>query len=68
MPKRRSVVLNAIVDAGSANLNVRSGPGANYAVIGKTPSGTSLTVIGESDGGEWTLIQTEQWPTGLGVQ
>ena len=30
-------IVKAVVDAGVANLNVRSGPGANYAVIGRCP-------------------------------
>ena len=61
-------IAKAVVDAGIANLNVRSGPGTNYAIIGKTPSGTSLTVIGESEDGEWTLDSDGQRPAWLGVQ
>ena len=60
-------ILKAIVETGSANLNVRSGPGSQYDVIGRTPSGTVLAVVGESDSGEWTLIRLETanlagWP------
>ena len=40
----------------SGNLNLRSGPGTNFAVISSLPNGTPLTVTGEQNG--WYSVRT----------
>ncbi len=40
----------------SGYLNVRSGPGTNYADIGDIPSGTVLSVLGYDPSGRWAII------------
>lgn len=37
-------------------LNIRSGPGTTYAVVGKAQSGEQLTVRGRSDDGSWLQV------------
>ncbi len=45
----------------SDSLNIRSGPGTDYQVIGKADSGSSLTVTGmtQSDGVPWYEVETD---------
>jgi uncharacterized protein YgiM (DUF1202 family) len=46
----------AIVAAGQANL--RSGPGANYDLIGQLPGGEPLDVLGRNRGNDWLEVAT----------
>ncbi|HRW05514.1 MAG TPA: PA14 domain-containing protein [Caldilineaceae bacterium] len=41
----------------SPGLNVRSGPGVDYAIIRSVRYGTVLTVLGQSSGGGWLQVQ-----------
>lgn len=43
----------------SANLNVRSGPGTNYSIVGSLKKGTKVTVSATS--GSWSQIGTRKW-------
>lgn len=43
----------------SANLNVRSGPGTNYRIVGSLKKGTKVTVSATS--GSWSQIGTNKW-------
>lgn len=49
-------------------VNLRSGPGANYQKIGQVQQGDQLLVIGRNDTGDWwqvvTLIGKEGWVKG----
>jgi hypothetical protein len=40
-------------------LNVRSGPGTVYPIIGGVKAGDELTVIGKNEDGSWLKIQTD---------
>jgi uncharacterized protein YraI len=40
------------------NLNIRSGPGTNYPVIGRANSGQQLTAIGRNQSASWVQIET----------
>ena len=41
-----------------ANINVRTGPGAGYAVVTVIASGTEVTIEGRNSVGNWLLIHT----------
>src|SRR5690606_25291431 len=41
----------------NVSLNVRSGPGTGYAVIGKAAAGQTLTVQGRNAAGDWLQIR-----------
>lgn len=47
------------INTNSLNLNVRSGAGTNYSVVGSLPKGTQVTVYEEVSG--WSRIGTNQW-------
>jgi uncharacterized protein YgiM (DUF1202 family) len=49
--------LNAVVSTSGQSLNVRSGPGANFAVIGSLANGTKIQVTGKDASGDWLHIQ-----------
>ncbi len=46
--------LTAVVQV--VSLNVRQGPGTTYAVAGKLPEGTEITVEGRNEAGDWWNI------------
>ncbi|MDX1523769.1 MAG: SH3 domain-containing protein, partial [Anaerolineae bacterium] len=49
------------------NLNLRAGPGTNYAVVGGIPTDTEVTVVGKNQNGSWLRVQTgsgEVWISG----
>ena len=39
-------------------LNLRAGPGINWAIVGSLTSGQQITLLGRSDNGQWLKIQT----------
>ena len=50
-----------------ANLNLRQGPGTNYAVVGKLPAESEVTVVGQSEDSSWLVIESgsgEVWIAG----
>lgn len=47
-------------------INIRSGPGVNYDIIGKMWLDQPLPVIGKSPGGDWLLIKNPVLPDGQG--
>lgn len=47
----------------TSRLNIRSGPGTTYAVIGKAEPAQPLTVVGRSADGRWVEVQ---WPEAAG--
>ncbi len=49
-----------------ANVNIRSGPGTEYAVIGILAQGTSAEVIGISPDSTWWVIRYPAGPNGQG--
>jgi hypothetical protein len=53
-----SAPITAEVNAGNAQLNVRSGPGTGYPVVAKVPTGTVLPVLGRNDTGDWVEVTT----------
>lgn len=52
-----SVTAANIATVLSAGLNVRSGPGAAYAIVTSVGQGTLLTVLGQNGDGSWLQVQ-----------
>ena len=46
-------------------LNVRSGPGTEYTILGKALTGDSLTLVGRNSDGSWLAVE---YPAGSGEQ
>jgi len=61
-----SSTMTGVVDAEDARLNIRSGAGSDYRIIGKAADGVELAIAGRSDDNGWLLIQREDLPTGVG--
>lgn len=52
-----------LVTAGENNVNIRSGPGTDYEVVGSLPAGQSLEIIGRNADSTWWQVST---PNGTG--
>lgn len=52
-----------IVTAGESNVNIRSGPGTNYSIVGKLLAGQSLEIMGRNADSSWWQVSTS---SGLG--
>jgi N-acetylmuramoyl-L-alanine amidase len=48
---------SAQVIVNTGNLNVRTGPGAQFAIITRVPGGTSLTPVGVTPDNVWYLVE-----------
>ncbi len=42
-----------------SNVNLRSGPGTNYAIVGNIPANSEVTVIGRTEDGQWLRVKSE---------
>jgi micrococcal nuclease len=64
-PPARNISPNAIplATAGENNVNIRSGPGPDYEIIGTLPAGQSLEIVGRSVDSSWWQVAA---PNGLG--
>ena len=60
-----AVTATVALDAGN-RLNIRSGPGANYAVLDKASAGETLNVTGRSEDGSWLRISRANLPDSEG--
>ena len=49
-------ITEPIVWVRNTTVNLRSGPGTNYSVIGKASSGTQLRITGKNPGGDWWQV------------
>ncbi len=58
--------VTAQVNAEGVRLNVRSGPGASYRVVGKAADGETLTAVGRNDAGDWVRVARADLPGGEG--
>lgn len=59
--------VTATVNTGDQDeINVRSGPGTYYALVGKLLAGQSVPAIGRSAGGDWVQIVLPSAPGGVG--
>jgi uncharacterized protein YraI len=53
------------VDIPTGGVNVRSGPGLDFELLGRLEEGVSAVVIGRNDLGDWWLIEFETGENGL---
>ena len=51
---------------GTGVLNIRSGPGTNFPVIGAARLGDSGTIVGKSEDGRWWVVEAPTLPGGVG--
>ena len=51
---------------GASVLNIRSGPGTNFPVIGAARQGDSGTIVGRSQDGRWWVVDAPSLPGGVG--
>jgi len=56
------VVLQPVVSAGEANVNMRSGPGTEYEVMGQLAADQSLEIVGQNGDASWWQVNA---PDGL---
>jgi hypothetical protein len=42
-----------------SNVNLRGGPGTNYAVVGSVPANSTVTVIGRNEDGDWLQVKSD---------
>ncbi len=56
----------ATVSTGAQRLNVRSGPGTSYPVVGSLASGSQVTATARSARGDWLRIADANLPAGTG--
>jgi heat shock protein HslJ len=52
--------------SGANVLNIRSGPGTNFPVIGAARNGDSGTIVGRSEDGRWWVVDAPSLPGGKG--
>lgn len=48
---------NCRVQAGSENVNIRSGPAPHYAILATLPAGQTLPLFGANGAGDWYAVQ-----------
>ncbi len=58
--------MTGIANVSGARLNIRSGAGSEYRIVGKAAGGEELAVAGRSDDNGWLLILREDLPSGAG--
>lgn len=51
---------------GTQNLNIRSGPGTNYPVIGTARYGDEGEIVGRNANGDWWAVAAPSLPGGIG--
>ncbi|MFN2201774.1 MAG: SH3 domain-containing protein, partial [Caldilineaceae bacterium] len=49
-----------------AGVNIRTGPGTNFSIIGVAPEGTQGTIVGVSEDGQWWVARVPNSPNGIG--
>jgi hypothetical protein len=42
-----------------SNVNLRSGPGTNYAVVGSVPANSEVTIIGRNEDSTWLRVKSD---------
>lgn len=42
-----------------SKVNLRSGPGTNYAIVGNVPANSEVTVIGRTEDGKWLRVKSD---------
>lgn len=57
-----------VIVVNTGNLNIRSGPSADYSIVATVPGGTVLSVLGRAKDGVWFLVQGNFGQGWLNVQ
>ena len=52
--------------SGANVLNIRSGPGTNFPVVGAARQGDTGTIVGQSQDGRWWVVEAPSLPGGVG--
>ncbi|MFO7632115.1 MAG: SH3 domain-containing protein, partial [Caldilinea sp.] len=60
------LVMGGTANVSGARLNIRSGPGSEYRIIGKAGSGEALGVAARSEDSAWLTIVRDDLPVGAG--
>jgi Tol biopolymer transport system component/uncharacterized protein YraI len=58
--------MSGAANVSGARLNIRSGPGSNYRIIGKASGGEELAIAARSEDGAWLVIVRDDLPQGAG--
>lgn len=58
--------VQATVIVNGARLNIRSGPGTNYGIVGKANRNDSVTVLARNEAGDWVQIALPASTDGFG--
>lgn len=58
--------MSGVATVSGARLNVRSGPGSNYRIIGKASANEELSIAARSADGAWLVIVRDDLPQGAG--
>jgi len=59
-------VMTGVVNVTGTRLNIRSGPGTTYRIIGKAVGGETLSLTARNKAGDWLLILRDDLPNGAG--
>jgi uncharacterized protein YraI len=57
---------NAVTGTSTVNLNVRSGPGTQFPILGTVPEGTTGEILGISPDGAWYAVKVDTTLSGNG--
>jgi hypothetical protein len=63
-PVYRGVIATVLM-GDNPEINVRSGPGIDYALVGRLPEGAQVPAIGRSIGGDWVQIRFPEAEGGI---
>ena len=63
-PEAGDATTAVVRDDSVARLNIRSGPGVAYSVVGKAAAGETLAVTGRNNNGDWLRISRADLPAG----
>ena len=53
------------VQPGNGLVNLRSGPGTDYPVVGQVAEGEQIAAMGKSTDGSWLMVESSQAPGGV---
>lgn len=60
-----SGIVATVLRGDNPEINVRSGPGIDYALVGRLPEGAQVSAIGRSIGGDWIQIRFSEAEGGI---
>lgn len=60
------ILMTGVVNVTGTRLNIRSGPGTIYRIVGKAVGGETLFLSARNEAGDWLLILRDDLPNGVG--